>query len=175
MVQGVEAFGASLDFGGEAIFDHFFANGVLNFVEKLLLDFGFGGDFFLQFEKSGRLQIAEGEVFQFTAHQAHAKTVGDRGVNVESFSSDTLLAVGRKIFEGAHVVKTIGEFHQNDANVIDHGEQHFANVFSLTRLGSHQIDTADFRGTLDDASHVRAEHFRDLLDGNSGVFDDIVE
>ena len=47
LVQRVEAFGAAFDFGGEAVFDHFFANGVLNFVEKLFLNFGFGGDFFL--------------------------------------------------------------------------------------------------------------------------------
>ena len=72
-------------------------------------------------------------------------------------------------------MKTVGELHQDDANVIDHGEEHLANVFGLTSLGGHQIDAADFRGALDDASHIWAEHFRDLLHGNSGVFDDIVE
>ena len=47
-VQGVEALDASLDFGGNAGFDHFVANGILDFVEKFVEDFLFGGELFLQ-------------------------------------------------------------------------------------------------------------------------------
>ena len=174
-VQRVEALDAGLDLGGNAAFDHFVANGFLHFEEKLVEDFLFGGELFLQLEESLGLEIAEGEIFEFAADQAHAEAIGDGGVNIESLAGDALLAVGIEKFERAHIVEAVGELDHDDADVIDHGEQHFADVFGLASFGGEQIETADLGGAFDEAGDVGAEYFGDRGERNFGVFDDVVE
>ena len=51
-------------------------------------------DFLLQFEKRFRLEIAEREIFQLAANQAHAEPVGDRRINIERLAGDALLPFG---------------------------------------------------------------------------------
>ena len=50
-VQRIEALDARLHFGGNAVFDHLAADGVLHFVEELVEDFLLGADFLLDVEK----------------------------------------------------------------------------------------------------------------------------
>ena len=71
--------------------------------------------------------------------------------------------------------KTVGEFDDDDADVIDHGEQHLADVFGLTGFGSEQVEAADFGGAFDEAGDIGAELFGDGGERNFGVFDDVVE
>ena len=37
--------------------------------------------------------------------------------------------------EGAHVVEAVGELHQDDADVVHHGQEHLAVVLGLPLLG----------------------------------------
>ncbi len=174
-VQRVDALDASLHFGWDSAFDHFVANRFLHVVKKAVEDFLLVGEFFLQFEKSFRFEIAEGEIFELAADEAHAKPVGDRRVNIERLAGDALLTLGIEIFERAHVVKTVGEFHHDHANVVDHGEQHLADVFGLARLWSEKIEAADFRGAFDQARDVRTKLHGNLFERNLCVFDDVVK
>jgi len=86
-----------------------------------------------------------------------------------------LLLLGRKKTERAHVVQPVRKLHHNDANVVDHGEEHFADILSLPRLGSEQIQAADFRDAFDQAGDVRTKPLHDSRRGNAGVFHYIVQ
>ena len=149
-VNGIQALDARLHFGGNSVFDHFFTNGVLHFREERVEGVLLVGDLFLQFEERLGLEIAEGEVFELAADQAHSQAVSDGRVDIERFARDALLRLGRKIFERAHVVQAIGELHHHDANVVHHGEKHLADVFGLARFGCEQVEPADFRDAFDE-------------------------
>jgi len=45
----------------------------------------------------------------------------DGRIDVQSFASDALLFLLRKKFNSAHVVQAIGEFDDNNADVMHHG------------------------------------------------------
>ena len=82
---------------------------------------------------------------------------------------------GSRKFERAHVVKAVRKFDHDDADVIDHGEQHLADVFGLARFGREQIEAADFGGAFDEAGDIGAELVGDGGERNFGVFDDVVK
>ena len=81
----------------------------------------------------------------------------------------------RKKTQRAHVVQAVGELHHDDANVVDHGQQHLADVFGLAGLGSQQVEAADFRDAFDQARDVRTEALDDARRGNARVLDHIVQ
>src|SRR3974390_119605 len=101
--------------------------------------------------------------------------MSDGGIDIHRFPRDALLLYGFEEFERAHVVQPVSELHQDDANVVDHGEEHLANVFSLTRFRGHHVEAANFRHALDEPRHFRTEPFLDAGDWKFGVFDDVVK
>ncbi len=125
----------------------------------------FIADFFLQGEEGSRLEIAEGQILELTAHHAHAQAERDGRVDVQRLARNALLLFGFEVFECAHVVEPVGQLDENDADVVHHGEQHFADVFGLARFRRHHVQAADFRYPLDEMGD---------LDGIFGVFDGIV-
>jgi hypothetical protein len=71
-VQGIEAFYAGFKFGGNTGFDELALDGRLHLFKEALMNGRFVGDFLLQGEEGFRLEVAEGEIFQFAAHDTHA-------------------------------------------------------------------------------------------------------
>ena len=88
---------------------------------------------------------------------------------------DFLLAFGIEMFEGAHVVQAVGELDEDDADVVDHGEHHFAEVLGLRFFSGREIDFADLGDALDDVGDLFAEFLADFNAGDRGVFDGVVE
>ena len=106
---------------------------------------------------SDRVDVAEGEVFEFAANLAHAEAVRDGCVDVERLARDLLLPLRRQMLERAHVMQTIGQFDEDDANVVHHGEHHFAQVFGLLLFLGGEVDFADLGDALDDVRDLLAE------------------
>ncbi len=72
-------------------------------------------------------------------------------------------------------MEAIRELDHDDADVVDHGQQHLAEVFRLTLFAGRERDGAEFRHAFDDVGDVGAEHLLDALDGGQRVFDDVME
>ena len=95
-------------------------------------------DFFLEREKSLWLKKPEGKILEFPADNAHAEAVSDGGIDIERFARNALLFFMPEVLERAHVVEAVGQFDEDHANVVDHRQQHFADVFRLAGLrGGH--------------------------------------
>jgi hypothetical protein len=77
------------------------------------------------------IDVLETQVFQFAANLAHAQPVRDGSIDVEGLSRDFLLAIRVEMLERAHVVQPVRKFDQDDANVVDHGQHHLAEVLRL--------------------------------------------
>ncbi len=91
LVNGIQPLDTAVDFGGDAVFFKLFANRVLQFVQKSFKFLALGDDGFLQFLVSFRLEVTEGEVFEFSADQAHSQAVRDGRIDIERFARNALL------------------------------------------------------------------------------------
>ena len=121
------------------------------------------------------IDVAEAEVFEFAANFAHAEAVRDGRVDVERLAGNFLLALGREVLERAHVVQAVGEFDEDDANVVHHGQHHLAQVFGLLLFAGGEVDFADLGDALDDVRDLLAEFLADVDDRDRGVFDRIMQ
>ena len=70
------------------------------------------------------------------------------------------------MFQRPHVVQAVGQFDQDDADVIDHGQHHLAQVFCLLLFAGGEIDFADLGNALDDVGDLLAEFLADVDDGD---------
>ncbi len=122
-----------------------------------------------------RIDVAEGEVFEFAAQLAHAEAVSERSVDVEGFLGDARLLFGLEVLERAHVVEPVGELDDDDADVVDHGEEHLADVLGLRVFAVGELDLVELGDAVDDVRDLLAEAFVDLVGGDVGVFDGVVK
>ena len=121
------------------------------------------------------IDILEGEIFQLAANFAHAQAVGDGGVDVERLARDFLLPLRREELQGAHVVQAVGQLDEHHANVVHHGQDHLADVLGLGLFGGRKLDFADLGDAFDDVGDLLAEFALDLVDGDRGVFDHVMQ
>jgi len=91
------------------------------------------------------------------------------------FRGQYAAAWGFEKFEGAHVVQAVGEFDQDDADVVDHGEKHLADVLGLAGFGGSHVQASDLGDAFDEMRDFRAEALFDPGDRILGVFDGVVE
>ena len=124
---------------------------------------------------SDGIDVAEAEVFQFAANFSHSQAVRDGGVNVEGLAGNLLLAVGGKMLQGAHVVQAVGQLDEHDANVVDHGQHHFAEVFRLLFFARGEINGADLGDAFDNMGDLLAKFLADIDDSDGGVFHGIMQ
>jgi hypothetical protein len=59
--------------------------------------------------------------------------------------------------ERPHVVKPVGQLHEDDADVIHHRQEHLPEVLGLPLLARGEADGADLGHALDDVRHFRPE------------------
>ena len=142
---------------------------------KLFAGFPAGFDVLGDFRAGLRLKIVEGDVFQFSANFPHSQPQGDGRVDFQGLSRDALLPIGIEVAEGSHVVQAVGELHQNDPHVLDHGQQHLAKIFGLTLFQGIVVKPAQFRDPVHAAADFLAEPLLDFGDAHPGVFGDVVQ
>ena len=123
----------------------------------------------------GRFEVLERQLLELVLDLAHPQAIGDRGVDVPGLLRNLDPALFGKVVERPHVVQAVGELHQDDPDVVDHRQQHLAEVFRLPLLARRERDRAQLGHALDNVGDIGAEQFRDALDRRLGVFDDVVE
>ena len=88
---------------------------------------------------------------------------------------DFLLAVGRQMLQGAHVMQAVGQLDEHHADVIHHRQHHLAQVFGLLFFAGGEVDGADLGDALDDVRHLLAKFFADIDDRHRGIFHRIMQ
>src|ERR1035437_4579562 len=166
---------AAIDTRGDAFAAQLAFHGLADFAEELLVGVALGFNGAEDLLVGIRLQVLEGQILEFAADLAHAETVRDRGIDLDGFARDALAPLRAEITQGAHVVDAVGQFDQDDADILDHGEQHLADAFGLPVFGGENIELGEFGDAIDATGHLGAELLAHLIDGDAGVLHDIVE
>ena len=119
--------------------------------------------------------MAEAEVFKFDLEAIDAEPVRDRGVYIESLACDACFLRGRHRIESLHIVQSIRELDENDANVLDHREHHLAEALGLGLGTAAELNLVELADAIDEYCDFAAELVFDVGDRRFGVFDDVVQ
>ena len=121
-------------------------------------------------------ELGEGEALELGLDGVHADALGERGVDFHRLAGDALAALDfLDVVEGAHVVEAVGEFDEQDTDVLAHGQDELAEVLSLFGAVGLELEAGEFGDAVDEAADGGAEHLVELGAGDAGVFDHIVQ
>ena len=122
-----------------------------------------------------RLEVLERQLLELVLDLAHPEPVGDRRVDVARLLRDLEPALLGQVVQRPHVVEPVGQLDEDHADVVDHRQQHLAEVLGLPLLARRELDRAELGHALDHVGHVRSEQLLNALDRRLRVFDDVVE
>ena len=78
-----------------------------------------------------RLKELKGQIIQFNLNLGNAQPVGDGGINFHGLPGLFLLLLRLPVLTCPHVVKTVRQLDNNNADVLCHGQKHLAQVVCL--------------------------------------------
>ena len=134
-----------------------------------------GGDHVVDLGVALRVHRREGQVLELLPHLLHPEPVGERGVDVEGLASRPLLLELRHGRDRAHVVEPVRELDDQDPEVLGHGDQHLAHRGGLLGLLGVELDAVELRDAVDDRGDVAAEVALEVVEGDAGVLDGVVQ
>src|ERR1700733_14970608 len=171
LVNAVKALDAAFDLCLDAGLFQLVVNDGLHLGEKDFALFAASVDGLFNLLVACGIKKQKAQVFQLAANFSHAEAMRDGRINLESFFSNFALAIGRQGLKGAHVVQPVSQFDEHHADVINHGQHHLAQIFSLRFLTRGEVDLAYFRDAFDDMRDLLAKILADVDDCDRGVFD----
>jgi hypothetical protein len=121
------------------------------------------------------VEVLEAQLLEFAEQGVQAEAVRDRRVDLERLARDppALLRIDR--VERAHVVQPVRELDQHDAHVARHRQQHLAEVLRLRLLGRGELQLVELGDAVDQVGDHGAEALDQLLLGDAGVLEDVVQ
>ena len=119
--------------------------------------------------------VLEREIFELRFDAIQTQSVGKGRKDIERFAHNLILSRRRHRIEGAHIVESVGDFHQDDANVVAHCEENLLERLCLHRSTVTQDTTAHFRDTFHDISHLLPEEIGDIFARIVGILHHIVQ
>ena len=121
------------------------------------------------------LQIEEGQILELPLNRAHAQAVGQGRVHVHSLAclkQATVLAQGG---ERAHIMQAVGEFDDDNADVLGHGEEHLAQRERLFLVHAVDFDVGELGHAIDELGHRIAKQAGNISKRGLGILDGIVQ
>jgi len=123
-----------------------------------------------------RIEVRERQLLQLDTDAVAADRAGERGVDLQRLTGDPL-TFGRTLDEmqGTHVVQPVGELDQQHTDVLGDRQDEFAQVLGLPLVFGGQRETRKLSDALDQLGDLLAEHPGDLVTGDLGVLDHVVQ
>ncbi len=115
------------------------------------------------------------EILEFNRPAVQAQPIGDGGIDIQCLAGDGAPARRREHRDGAHVMQTVGELDQNDADIPRHGKKHLAKIFRLLLFLALEFDLTDLADAIDELCHLLTELSHQFVFVMRRVLDDIVE
>ena len=121
------------------------------------------------------MQVAERKIFQFPLDVTDSQSMRQRRIDIKHLAGHTHALLFRRVFHRTNGAGPLCKLDQRHPDVVDHGDQHLANVIELA-LGLAQHITLkrvmDGRycrhllNTINQPGHLIAELLADVLQGN---------
>ena len=101
--------------------------------------------------------------------------MGKRGIDFHSFFGNTLLLVFSKMFQGPHIVQAVRQFDQDNTDVLRHGHEHLAMVFSQLLFMRFVLDLTELSNPIYDYPHIRTKLSFQIVQGRISIFHHIMQ
>ena len=121
------------------------------------------------------LQVEEGQVLELPLDRAHAQAVGQRRVYVHGLARLKQTAVLAQGGKRAHVMQAVGEFDDDDADVLGHGKEHLAQREGLLLVHAVDFDVGELGHAIDELGHRIAKQAGNIGKRGLGILDGIVQ
>ncbi|SIJ70857.1 Uncharacterised protein [Mycobacteroides abscessus subsp. abscessus] len=115
----------------------------------------------------------EREVFELPFDRVHAQPVRQRGVDLEGLAGLLRTRGGGDELPRAGIVEAVGEFDDEDADVLGHRDDHLPHGLRLGGLTVGEL--VELRHPVDHRGDLGAEGLGELLERVVGVLDGVVE
>ena len=128
-----------------------------------------------------RVNVPQREILKLLHDRIHTEPLRQWGVEESGLRSDLGLLRLRHTVESAHVVQSISDLDEEDADVLRRRHQESADILQLTGgvIGlRHHFDedlAGELRQTVDDPSDRVAKHIPDILHGVLRVLHHVME
>ena len=128
-------------------------------------------------------KIFERKVIQFYLDLGDSEPGCDGGIDIERLLRDADLLLRRHVSQCAHIVEAVGQFDQNDADILGHCQEHLSQISCLFFLlylcfvfiVAGESEFFQFGDAVHKECHVGPEQFLDLFFGHDRVFHYIVK
>ena len=123
-----------------------------------------------------RFEFAESEQLHLTHEIIHADPLGERRVDIHRLLGDAppLFGLGDEM-QRPHIVQTVGQLHQQHADIVRHRQKEFAQILRRAFVFRLRFDLGELRHAIDQPRNILAERFLDLLIGDQRVLDRVVQ
>ena len=115
------------------------------------------------------------EILQFLTHPLHPHAPGQRGIDIHGFARLLDLLVRPHRLDGAHVMQPVSQLDEDDAQILRHRHEQFAEVFRLFGLGRIQLQVCQLGDAVDEGGDLRTENRLHLSIGCFGVLYGVVQ
>ncbi|MNB88842.1 hypothetical protein D3C75_358620 [compost metagenome] len=129
--DAVDVFRAAIHFSLHTLFFHRLTQRTNEFVDVMLAVYStlvqqFGNTFVFI-----RMQVTEAVIFQFPLELANTEAVGKWCINIGALFCRQYAFIFRRVLHFTKVCDAFGKFDDHAAEIIDHRQQHAANVIDL--------------------------------------------
>ncbi len=174
-IDRVQVLLASLDLGLDAVLAQPAFDAVEHFADHFAAVAAGGAHRLGQNAVAVGVEVAERQILHLLVDAVKPQAVGDRRVDIQRLAGDALAFLRVDGVQRAHVVQTIGELDQHHAHVARHRQQHLAKVLCLRLFLGIELDAVELGDAIDEFGYRATEQFGDLVLGDVGVFDDVVQ
>ena len=163
---------------GNGVFDaaviQLFADGLLDAFKHFLVLILLTRQSFDYFLVADRIQPLQRKILQLPFNLLHAEAMGNRRINLHRFERFGALLLLLHELNRAHIVQAVGELDEDDANVLRHGDQHFAQILHLL-LFLGVVQASQTCDTVDKIGNRGAELLLNLIILEVGVLHAVVQ
>ena len=122
-----------------------------------------------------RIKEVEGKVLKLLLHGGDAEAVRDRRIDIHRLKGGVVLLVQRTVLQCAHVVQTVRELDDHDADVLRHREQDLHDIFRLLLLLAEGRHLGQLCHAVHQHRDIVAEALFHIVQRRGGVLDHIVQ
>ena len=120
------------------------------------------------------VEVLKAEVFELLLDLREPQAVGDWRKDVQRLLADGLLTIGAHVLHRPHVVESVGELDQDDADVLGHREDHLS-ACSACASSLERIQLSDLGDAVDHLGDLIAEEVEQVALGDQAVFHGVVQ
>src|SRR5206468_3526200 len=173
--DGPQVLGAAGEVGTDAGLLELIAERLHRFVDVALADLATCRELLGDLAVVVGLEELEREVLELPLDLPNPEAVRQRRVDVHGLSRYALLLFRWERRERSHVVESVAELDDHDAQVVGHREEHLSDVLGLMLVARLAGKARQLRDAVDETADLLAELAPHVLDGLRGVLGHVMQ